>query len=250
MLFEGLIQGVMEWGINPEVGIDARVIDEMPRSDLANMARDLENAGSKCTVHGPFMDLSPGSIDPGILSLSRERFEKGLELAALFSPGHIVFHAGFEYIRYGYNPERWLEISLETWTPLARRAKELGFPLLLENVYEKSPDEMAPLLEALSDEGVGFCFDIGHATACGDAPVSDWLDRLTPYIKAMHLHDNNGLMDDHLAIGQGIIDFKSFFNKLLEKELKPRVVMEPHEEDQLWAGLVSLADLWPWDYWN
>jgi sugar phosphate isomerase/epimerase len=53
-------------------------------------------------------------------------------------------------------------------------------------------------------EGIGMTFDFGHANTLGI--VNDFL----PFVgKAshIHIHDNNGLSDQHLPLGEGTIDW-------------------------------------------
>lgn len=247
MLREGMLDKFLAWGLHPEVGLDARALDQVSRTEMSRMAKAILDAGLRPTVHGPFIDLAPGAIDPMVLDVTRRRFDHALDLAALFQPEHMVFHANYERLRQGFFTERWLEISLETWRSLARRARELGVRLVLENTYETTPDEMAPLLAELAAEGIGFCFDTGHASAFGRADLLEWFDVLQPHLAAMHLHDNDGGWDDHLAIGQGRIDFKSLFERMVSRGVRPRVVtLEPHEEHQVWQSLKALAEIWPW----
>jgi len=247
MLRDGWLEKFLAWRINPELLLDAEVLDNISRAELAEMAQGIKDAGLKPTVHGPFLDLSPGALDREVLEVTRRRFNQALDLAALFSPEHIVFHANYDWRRNQAYRERWLEVSLGTWRPLARRARAAGLRLVLENVYEQTPEEMDLLLGELSGEGVGFCFDPGHASVYGRATVRQWLEALGGHLQALHLHDNRGRNDDHLGLGQGLIDFKDLFNFLAQKGLRPAVLtLEPHQEDHLWSSLAVLEELWPW----
>jgi len=58
---------VLENRINPEIGIDAQVIDTYSRKDFTEMASLLQQEGLLITLHGPFYDLVPGGIDKKIL---------------------------------------------------------------------------------------------------------------------------------------------------------------------------------------
>ncbi|MFH1137509.1 MAG: sugar phosphate isomerase/epimerase family protein [Pseudomonadota bacterium] len=248
MLHEGLLEKFLAAGIRPEVGLDARALTEIPRDRLRAMAREFKNAGLKTSVHGPFMDLSPGALDPEILATSRRRYDQGLEAAALFEPEHIVFHPIYDPARQWSYRERWLEISLETWRPAAQKARDLGIRLVLENTHETDPRDMEALFSELAPLGVGFCLDLGHAHAVGRVPLADWVDVLGPHLAAMHLHDNCGDRDEHLAVGRGGVDFAGIFSRLVKTGVRPRAVtLEPHAEEDLWPSLVALAEVWPWD---
>ena len=248
MLKQGLIERFINARVNPEVGLDAGALDGLSGQELADMADRFRQAGLKPSCHGPFLDLAPGAKDPRVLEISRRRYASALETAAVFSAEHIVFHPGYDTKRHQFYRDEWFEISLSTWRPLARRAEELGVRLVLENTHEEHPRDLKPLLEELGVTGVGFCFDIGHASAFGQPPVDEWLTEMSPWLQALHLHDNFGEHDDHLAIGRGRIDFTAFFQGLVQRDLQPRVItLEPHREEELRPSLVRLDELWPWD---
>jgi sugar phosphate isomerase/epimerase len=81
--------------------------------------------------------------------------------------------------------------------------------------------------------------DIGHHHVFGKKPLKEWVETLGKKIMELHLHDNNGEEDTHLAIGKGNADFASLFQLIKENGLSPIITLEPHEEDTLWQSLAS-----------
>ena len=51
------------------------------------------------------------------------------------------------------------------------------------------------------------CLDIGHANLSRD-PMEKWFDDLGAGIGYIHVSDNAGLFDEHLALGDGTVDIK------------------------------------------
>ena len=247
MLRRGLLEKFVAWRVHPEIGLEADSLDTADDLEWRAMADTFEKAGLTPSVHGPFIDLAPGSRDQKILDISRSRYARAIEVAALFKPKHMVFHMAYEKKHHIDYRDQWVEICLATWLPLARRARELGILLVMENTHEYEAEEMKPLLKILAGEGVGFCFDIGHANSFGKTPVPQWLEGLHPYLKALHLHDNDGGHDEHLAIGQGNIDFPGFFKWLVQHGIEPHVTLEPHKEEHMLPTIKALAALWPWE---
>jgi sugar phosphate isomerase/epimerase len=234
-------------GLNPEIGIDAAALDRFTSTEFGEMAARIRDRGLTITLHGPFSDMSAGSIDPQIRAVTRYRFEQLLEAAQLFTPKTVVCHAGYDWKRYAYLLEKWLQNSTDMWRWLAQRLNLLGCRLMLENVYESGPGELLPLFENLKAHGVGFCLDTGHQAAFGQAPLSEWLDILGRYLGQVHLHDNHGLRDDHLALGQGTIDFQYLFTRLKDlSDTPPVLTLEPHTEEALDPSLAHLTVIWPW----
>lgn len=237
----------IEHGANPEIGIDADVLDTTPLLDFRRIAEILKKHNRKITLHGPFMDLVPGAIDRMLLEATRERLGRFFEIIPVFEPESVVCHTGYDRRRYREHWDRWLARSLETWKPHVETAERLGFKLLLENVYEETPEVHRALFEAINSENFGFCLDVGHHNVFSSVDLKTWLEALGEKICEVHLHDNDGKEDTHLAIGKGKVDFVGLFNYLKQNTIKPTITLEPHQEETLWQSLASLHLLWPLD---
>ena len=247
MLYESYLERFIEYKLNPEIGFDAEALDRFSISDVARVAKELSAAGLVTTLHAPFIDLCAGSPDPRVRGLTRERLEQALEMVPVLKPRTFVCHAGYDEKRYVYIKDLWVEKSIELWSWLGSRVKDQGSVLMLENVFEKGPEEMSILMEGLDKEEVGFCLDTGHQAAFGRVPLDEWVASLHRRIGQLHINDNRGRRDDHLAIGKGSIDFKRFFEQI--KAVKPKqpvITLEPHTEEDLWPSFEYLKKVWPW----
>ncbi len=233
-------------GLNPEIGIDAPALERFALEDFAAVAEVLHRHHLTVTLHAPFVDLSAGSTDAAIRAVTRRRFEEILRLVPLFTPRTVVAHAGYDWQRYEYFRETWMDNSAAFWTEVAERLNRAGSRLMLENVYEQHPGEIRELFERLQPFGVGLCLDCGHLTAFGRAPIAEWLEVLGPFIGQLHLHDNHGKKDDHLPLGQGVIDFPRLFDYLRTEQRRPVMTLEIHQAGGLRASLAHLERLWPW----
>jgi sugar phosphate isomerase/epimerase len=179
--------------------------------------------------------------------VTEQRFDQLLELIPLFKPISVVCHAGFDAKRYDDFKDTWLEASLEVWSRLAGRLAVNGCRLMLENVYEDGPEDIRVFFERLKHHGVGFCLDAGHVSAFSQTDLDIWLEVLGPHLGQLHLHDNFGNRDEHLAIGSGSINFDKIFNHLkYSAHARPILTIEPHQESELWSSLEYLAQAWPW----
>ena len=247
MLWDSYIEFFIKNRLNPEIGLDAVSLKQFSLDDFKNIAQQLHRHNLSITLHAPFIDLSPGSLDPIVLNLTRYRFKQVLQLVPLFKPITVICHAGYDWKRYGYCQEEWVEKSLQTWSWLGSRVAEEGSQLMLENVYEHSPEDIRILFENLEKKNVRFCLDTGHQSAFSRSTLRTWLDSLGQYLGQIHLHDNNGEDDDHLAMGKGRINFEAFFTAL--KSIKPDppvITLEPHEDGDLWPSVEFLEKIWPW----
>jgi sugar phosphate isomerase/epimerase len=129
-------------------------------------------------------------------------------------PEVIVFHSGYYRWKYYNRVEVWLEESLKTWIPLNRRAEDIGVKIAVENIFEEEPSNLKLLAEEMSSKNFGICFDTGHFNLFSKLELLDWLKMIKPYIVEIHLHDNNGSEDSHIAIGDGNFDFHTLFSEL------------------------------------
>lgn len=247
MLHDTFLERFLTEGLNPEIGIESDVLDRFEKGDFERVADKFHRRFLKITLHGPFMDLSAGSADEAVRDITRKRLEQMLDLVKVFQPQTVVCHAGYDWRRYGYNPKRWYDRSLELWTWLAEGLNDAGARLMLENVYEREPEELLPLLEPLEARGVGFCFDTGHQVAFGQSTLEHWCNRLAPFLGQLHLHDNLGTRDEHLGLGQGIFDFEKLLKRVkLVSPRQPVVTLEVHNEKEILPSLEYLERLWLW----
>ena len=102
------------------------------------------------------------------------------------------------------------------------------------------------LLELIQAPNAKVCLDVGHLSAFGGGNFPLWLKTLGPVIGQLHLHDNHGADDDHLALGAGNIPLKDILHYLAAQGPPPIITLEPHQEGSLRPSLEYLARIWPW----
>ena len=247
MLYESYIDVFVSNKINPEIGFDAEALDSYTHVEYKGIADRIHSSGLSISMHAPFMDLSPGSPDPMVRGITRHRFSQFLSLIPLFRPKSAVFHTGYDKRRYWATWDNWIENSVIMWKMTAEALKKNGVFLMLENVYENEPEKILVLLEELRPFDVGFCFDTGHQSVFSELSLHKWLETLGPFIGQLHLHDNKGQNDDHLALGEGNIAFPLLFDYLVKSgDRSPLVTLEPHKEEDLLPSLEYLEKIWPW----
>lgn len=252
----------IEQGVQPEIGLGGDVLYTESVDDFRRVAARLTEHNLACTLHAPFFELYVGSLDFHIREVSRHKIRKAFQLIEVFRPRSIVCHLGFEENKHGYKEAEWFERSLEGWEHLLELAAAHETPMMLENTYETSPVQHEKMLAALDSPYARFCLDVGHVMAFARNTWQDWLPALEPWLGQLHLHDNHGIRDTHLAPGQGLFDFPGFFAYLATRELTPLVTLEPHQEkgmDDSFRALdemglrfdeTSGAPLWPADLLN
>ena len=144
-----LLPMVIREGINPEIAFSHRDLDRFAEADFREIADRLADAGLSVTFHAPFLDLRPGAIEPKIRQVTVERLRRVFELIPWFLPRSIVCHPSFDEKYYISCEQLWLENSLETWRCLLGYVQGTGTIIAMENVYERGPQQIRPLLDAL-----------------------------------------------------------------------------------------------------
>jgi sugar phosphate isomerase/epimerase len=236
----------LEAGLNPEIGLDAFSLETYSRATFARLAQAFQQQGRCITLHAPFQDLLPGALDAGVRAASLKRLHQAFGLLPVFKPLSIVCHSGYDGRLYQWSRREWLDHSRATWTELAQIAAAHNVTLMLENVYETEPELLLELVALIGAPNLKVCLDVGHLLAFGGGDFPHWLETLAPLIGQVHLHDNSGEADSHLALGAGKVPLEYVLNFLATRNLRPLVTLEPHQEGSLNPSLKYLARFWPW----
>lgn len=115
------------------------------------------------------------------------------------------------HLTEGFTPPPMSDVGLDRFRRLIDAADRADVKLAFENLKAyKRLYEFMPLIDA---PHVGVCFDAGHNHAhCPDTRVCrDFKDR----IFAVHLHDNYGVLDDHLLPFDGNDDWTRVRDELM-----------------------------------
>jgi sugar phosphate isomerase/epimerase len=122
--------------------------------------------------------------------------------------------------------------NIERWRQLKRSLNELEKFCIKKGVkiaVENEPfDEFKGIIELFSEYGpefIGLCYDSGHGNI-GEHGLKN-LDSVKERLISLHLHDNNGLEDQHKPIFSGTVDWielsriiaESRYNKFLTFEI-------------------------------
>jgi sugar phosphate isomerase/epimerase len=192
---------------------------EHPDAAIAYRERLLCEHRCLRALHGPFVDLCPGSADPLIREVSMRRVRQVLPIAAVLRATHLIFHHGLvpgSLSFYG-----WLERAVAFWRE-ALSALPGGITLHLENYVEHDPAQMRDVVDALADARVNINLDLGHCHAMSRVSPLDWVRALGARIGYVHLHDNDGMADQHRPLGTGTLPLRATLDAL--EELAPQAI--------------------------
>ncbi|ABA90363.1 TIM barrel protein, AP endonuclease family 2/xylose isomerase-like family [Syntrophotalea carbinolica DSM 2380] len=231
--------------LQPELAFKWPDLDPSLLPAVKRAGQQLAEEGLGVTVHAPFMDLNPGAIEPLVREATRQRWMQTLEVAELLQARLVVLHPGFDRWRYGGQSQPWIDACLDFLPPLLEQAASQECLLVLENIFEETPDTLAAVLKTLDSPWLGHCFDAGHWNLFAKCSMEQWFEALAPWIRHLHIHDNSGDRDAHLAIGEGNIDFPLLFDYMKNLQSSPSMTLEIHDCEALLRCVGSVKSLLP-----
>jgi sugar phosphate isomerase/epimerase len=160
-----------------------------------------------------------------------------LEAAAELSPEKVVAHPGHIGGLGAFVLDHAMALAMESLSTIVEKAQQLHLLLCVENMFPKHPPFVEPesfndLFNRFSD--LRLTLDIGHAAI--DSQKSrralDFIHRWAPRIGHIHVSDNCGKRDDHLALGEGSIDFRKIAAALEKIGYGDTITLEVFSEDR------------------
>jgi sugar phosphate isomerase/epimerase len=183
-------------------------------------------------MHGPFSELMPASRDPLVRQVARTRYQQGYELAQMIGARHLILHSG--YLLKTYPRDQWIQNSFDFWVEFLAD-KNTPNMIHLENVYEDDFSALGELIDrvnqAFQGERLTICLDIGHVNANSSKPLPDWIFGLGDRIRYVHLHNNDGILDDHWRLDKGKIDVNQVLDLLIKHSPNAICTVETFIED-------------------
>jgi len=227
-----------------ELGFEYVELEGVKEDNLRAVNREKKMLKEFCTDNGlTVINFCP--ILPGIVSLNdKERehalelFDLALEIASFFHcptiqldsfvpPLEFIGEAPYkDMIHYGikfqvkadpaFSWNKLWETVVDSFTRANDKAKQSGMKVCLEpRVGEiiSNTDSLLRLMDAVGDDNFGAVLDTGHLNAQKEIlPLS--VEKLGKHIFYVHVSDNDGKTNEHLALGRGTIDWHGVFEAL------------------------------------
>lgn len=141
---------------------------------------------------------------------------------------NLIIHPFFMDYNHQLDPRVEWDLNIERYSKLIPYAKKYGVTICLENMFTARKGKIyaaccsnidiacryIDTLNGIAGEKVfGFCLDTGHLLLVG-LDIRDSIIQLGDRITAFHVHDNNGVNDQHLAPYMGVLDWERFTDGL------------------------------------
>ncbi len=222
---------------------------------IQSLSRALGSAGvAAASFHGPFgryADHSSYTYDIGNFDAEGRKealreHESYLQHCASLGAKLYVIHAGLE--NYGFSRGgRWDDVTMTGTLPreestigrlwetnasslaeLGDFASDLGVKIALETGLSSmtTPAETMRMVQMANSDNVGVCVDTGHINVGGKIKPSDAIREAGQLVWALHLQDNKGDGDFHLAPGKGSIDWVAVAKALEDVYYSGKLTLE------------------------
>ncbi len=156
--------------------------------------------------------ISTADLTASIRRASRLEMRASIETAAFLGARRAVLHYSFMSGMGRNAPALYTVYARESLEEAVDCATQAGIDLCLENLFP----QLTPF-GAVEDweqcfaryPRLGFTLDIGHAHIGPDGMtrILDYIHRFRDRLRHVHVSDNRGRQDEHLAVGDGKIDF-------------------------------------------
>lgn len=232
-------------GSSPEITLEilSKHKAEAVEIFLENLFWGEDNDISQKILKSPvYQDRLPLSLHPPTVSIDLScdsqylrlyavnEIVKVIKLASQLAAEYVVIHPGF----CCYPPserEKAKDRARESMDTLVKEASSLGVKLAVENIGYNGEatfytlDEYIQFLNEFDEKNVVALLDIGHAFL-NKWPLKVAIAAIGQRLYSLHLHDNDGIRDKHLPIGQGIIPWEEIWDGLREAPRVKQLILE------------------------
>lgn len=194
-------------------------------------ARQLKQAADEAgiifsQVHAPYGRCHTKEQE----ALMEESTRRAFRVTELLGAPYLVVHPEmFPDCINGENAERDLAYNVEKYRRMIPLAEKHHVVIALENMFSWDPavhrvcrttfstmEEILECLHRLNDEEhFAVCLDTGHCHLLRESPAIA-AKKLGKHLKLLHVHDNWGIQDDHMAPYYGNINWDAFLDALEE----------------------------------
>lgn len=190
------------------------------------LKKEMESVKLRMEKYGLFTGQTHAPMDAywhGDVSTKEARLHAQIQAikatSYLESPYIVIHPIMFPYRMDKEKYEQAKAVNIEFFKYLEPYAKEFGVKIAIENFYAYDPilkcycesscssaEHLMDYIETLNSDCFVACLDVGHARVAGQNPVN-MIYQLGDYLKVLHIQDIDGIDDQHMMPGLGILDW-------------------------------------------
>lgn len=162
-------------------------------------------------LHAPFHNLSVCTSNKDILKETKKYYQLIYQLAQALEAKGIVYHTTYNPRMHDFTEA--LRQAAFFWNDFIDGKEDTMF--YIENVMEEDYHFQLELYKQVNQPHFKICLDVGHVNKRSSRSIVDWITSLDDAIGYVHLHNNDGMKDEHNAIYDGSLDMQQTLDCLL-----------------------------------
>ncbi len=212
------------------------------------------------SIHAPFPPpkhqfiLNPASLHPPTLKKTNQCIKKSIEAANELNATIVGIHPGFIAYptlsldktkpKHFVNYNDAFSTAVSSFEEYCDYASSYNIKILIENLdfYHEGymfvkEEEFLNVFKTIKAKNLGFLLDLGHLNYTAhklhklnlNYPLN-FIKKLKNFTQMVHIHDNDGLYDQHLPPGDGNIEFEKYLKIFREKLDTLPLVLEMYQD--------------------
>jgi len=196
----------------------------------------LVHYGMSLICHLPTF-IHTADLTKSIREASHTELLNSITVANELGARKVVLHPSFVGGMGRNVPELSRRYASECLDAVARLGEKGNCRICLENLFARltpftTPDDFAAFFDRWPR--MAMTLDVGHAFIDGRGMdhILEFINRFGDRIQHVHISDNFGRRDDHLAVGEGAIDFKVLIDALRKIHYDDTMTLEIFTPDR------------------
>lgn len=232
--------------ISADLGFECvELVHDMPHfsphhdtEQLKRLRELMDSHGLEALIHACLWDLNPMSHYPVLRELTTAGTKRGIDACHILGGKIVTIHPGrcqFEESREHFERAKgWFRAYVRECLDYA---EERGVILAIETIpfstnYPRTTEELVEIVEDF--DGLGITLDVGHSYLAAkkdqetdpEGSIIGSIEKIRKYLVNIHLHDNWGIRDEHLAPGKGTIDLQRIVGALRSSNYSGPIILE------------------------
>lgn len=219
------------------------------RARISRVRRLMERTGIRCGLHSASF-VNSAEIMPIVRKAVVADMKAYIKLTRDLACEYLVIHMGFHFSVY---LDRVTRALYETLSEVTEYGERNGIPLVIENMNHMgrmsefqylgvTVDEFANVFRKIPSSYLGLALDAAH---CNLLPggTGRFVKLFGNRIGEVQISDNRGTIDEHLAVGDGTLDFRALFRQLGAIDYKGPLIIELRDIQQKRRSRKRLLDI-------
>ncbi len=211
---------------------------------IDDLLKDLDGFTGRKTLHAMFSDVNISSSDWELRAVAQKRLLQSFEVGKAIGDETTLFHTGNKGTNNYGSINSFKRNFILFWKDFIKEFEKANITAVAENVFETTPDYCIDLFNGVNSPNFKLAVDTGHINLYAhDTEVTEWIKAYGNNLHHMHIHNNFRENDDHSNLENGTLNFKEIFGELKNQNLKPTIVLEMFEEEDIRKSIKFIDSL-------